>query len=470
MANHLAISFNGAAQNVTGSSYLLEANGKTCLIDCGLFQERDFRGRNWDPFPFSPSSLDAVILTHAHLDHCGLLPKLVRDGFRGPIYCTPATADIARIVLLDAAHLQEEDAAFKAKRHHRENRKGPHPVVPLYTTQDAEKVMPHFSPVEHAAPIDLGADVIVTFHVAGHILGSSTVTVDVTQGDWRRRILFSGDLGRWDIPILRDPELIDRADYVITESTYGNRLHHPTQEAAGALADAINRAHKAGGNILIPSFAVERTQEVLYHLNELLAQNRIPHIRVFVDSPMAVKVTEIFRRHPELFDEETRELLHEGRHPCDFPGLTMCQTVAESKSINHIRGTAIIIAGSGMCTGGRIKHHLVANISRPESTILFVGYQAVGTLGRIILEGAEKVRILGEEFPVHAHVEKINAFSAHADRDELWRWLSGLKQAPRHVFVTHGETRSAHDFAAFLKERAHWSVSVPAYKDRVVLD
>lgn len=468
--NGLALGFNGAAQNVTGSSYLLEANGKRFLIDCGLYQERDLRGRNWDPFPFDPATVDAVILTHAHLDHCGLLPRLVREGFSGPIHCTSATADIARIVLLDAARIQEEDAEFKRLRHEREGRKGPYPEKPLYTTGDAQAVFPFFNLHEYGEEVELGDGVILVLRNAGHILGSCTLGFTVRRNGTARTILFSGDLGRWNLPILRDPDMVRQADYVVIESTYGNRLHHPPERIPTELANAINTTREAGGNVIIPSFAVERTQELLFHLSNLLDADRIPHLRTFVDSPMAVRVTEVFMRHPELFDETTLNMLRDGRHPCDFPNLTLVRTVQESKSINHIRGTAIVIAGAGMCTGGRIKHHLAANIGRPESTVLFVGYQAVGTLGRIILEGAREVRIHGENHAVRARIAKINAFSAHADRDELLRWLGGLEQAPRQVFVTHGEPKAATAFADLLQEKKSWQTAVPSYKDRVELD
>ena len=464
------LTFQGAAQNVTGSRYLLETGGCRILVDCGMYQERKLKARNWDPFPTPPASIDHVLLTHAHLDHCGLLPKLVSEGFRGRIHCTAATADIAKIVMLDAAKIQEEDAEFKRRRHKREGRQGPHPDVPLYTREDAEAALPLFDAVEYGRSVSLSNGVEASFHDAGHILGSAMVQVRLNQGGEKRTLIFSGDVGRWDLPILRDPTIFDEADYLVTESTYGNRTHEVTAEIPAQLETILNETRRAGGNIAIPSFAVERTQELLYHLSELLREDRIPHLRVFVDSPMAIRVTEVFKRHPELFDEEMMALLRSGHHPCDFPGLTMSRTVADSKSINHIRGTVIIIAGSGMCTGGRIKHHLVNNISRPESAILFIGYQAVGTLGRLILEKPEEVRIHGQMHPVKARIEKINGFSAHADRDELFRWVSGLREAPRHVFVTHGEPDAANAFAAFLEQEKGWHTSVPGYRDEAVLE
>jgi metallo-beta-lactamase family protein len=466
----IKVSFLGAAQNVTGSAYLLEANGVRLLVDCGLYQERELRGRNWGPFPTPPQTIDAVLLTHAHLDHCGLLPKLVREGFRGRIYCTAATSEISQIILLDSAHLQEQDAEFKRKRHEREGRRGPYPEIPLYTASDAMASFPLFSPVKYEEPTQVGDGVKATFYDAGHVLGSSMIRVEVRHNGEVKTLLFSGDVGRWDRPILRDPTVFDEADYILVESTYGDRLHEDQKGAGEILSDVINSTTKAGGNIVIPSFALERSQEILYWLNKLLSEDRIPHLMVFVDSPMATSVTEVFGRYIDLLDEEMSELFRQNKSPFDFPGLKMVRTADESKAINRITGTIVIIAGSGMCTGGRIKHHLVSNISRPESTILFVGYQAVGTLGRQIVEGCKQVRILGRMYPVSARIVQMNGLSAHADRDELFRWLSGLRTPPLHLFVTHGEPNVSHYFANSLRERTGWDISVPKYKDDVILD
>ncbi len=463
----IKLSFLGAAQNVTGSRHLVEVDKLRFLIDCGLFQERQFKVRNWEPFPSAPDTLDFVLLTHAHLDHCGLLPKLAREGFSGPIYCTAATAEIAKIILLDSANIQEEDAEFKRERHRREGRSGPYPEVPLYSVGDARACLSQLLPVKYEEAIEIADGVSATFHDAGHILGSAMVKVNVAKNGERRSLLFSGDVGRWDRPILQDPTLFREADYVVVESTYGDRTHESQETIEEKLAEVVNSTVKAGGNIIIPSFALERSQEVLYYLNELLMGNQIPHLVVFVDSPMAVTVTEVFQQHPELFDEEMTQLVRHRNSPFEFPGLTMVRTVDQSKAINYISGTAMIIAGSGMCTGGRIKYHLVRNISRPESTVLFVGYQAVGTLGRQIVDGAEEVRILGQRHPVRARVAQIHGFSAHADRDELFRWLSGHQKPPRQVFVVHGEAEAAEYFASFLSEKTGWKVSVPRYRDQV---
>jgi len=464
----IRLGFYGGAHNVTGSRFLLEANNTRLLVDCGLFQERKFRYRNWEPFSFDPASLDAVLLTHAHVDHCGLIPKLMRDGFRGKIYCTTATADITRIILLDAAHLQEEDAAFKKRRHEREGRKGPYPEVPLYTTEDAEASFPHFSPVDYREVVPVGEGIQATFHDAGHVLGSSMIKITVSQEGETRTLLFSGDVGRWDRPILNDPSMFKEIDYAVVESTYGNRTHDEPPDISDSLAEIINSTYKARGNIIVPSFALQRSQEVLYYMNELLMNDEIPDIPVFLDSPMAIRITEVFKQHRELFDKEMSQLMRERKSPFEFPGLEMLQTANESKALNDIKETVMIIAGSGMCTGGRVKHHLVTNITRPESTILFIGYQAIGTLGRSIVDGAKTVRILGQRYPVRARIAQIHGFSSHADRDELFKWVSGI--SPRRVFVVHGEAKSVEEFGRFLRQRTGWKVSTPMYGESVVLD
>ncbi len=464
----IKLRFLGATGNVTGSRYLLETENLRLLIDCGLYQEREFRPRNWDPFVVPPETIDALLLTHAHLDHCGLLPKLVRVGFEGSIYCTQATSELARIMLMDSAKIQEFDAEQKKRRHQKEKRKGPYPEVPLYTEEDVINVFPLFEPVEYGKKVKLNGDVSIEFNEAGHIFGSSTIKVKCQSTS--KSVLFSGDLGRWNKPILRDPETLDRADYVIMESTYGDSLHDKPENMADQLAEVINSTWKAGGNIVVPSFALERAQEVLYYLNKLIINDRIPQLMVFLDSPMAIEVTKIFTRHPELFDKEMKGLTGQDQSPFDFPGLQATPKVYQSKAINNIKGSIMVIAGSGMCTGGRIKHHLIRNISRPESTILFVGYQARGTLGRKIVDGARKVRILGNYYPVKARVVQLHGFSAHADRDELYRWVSTLQEAPQKVFITHGESEVSLSFARFLRQATKWEVSVPQYQDEVNLN
>jgi metallo-beta-lactamase family protein len=465
----IRLMFLGGAENVTGSSHLLEANGQRILVDCGLYQEREFAHRNWEPFAIPPSELDAMVLTHAHLDHCGLLPKLVKDGFKGPVYATEASADIAEIVMRDAAKIQAEDAAFKKKRHQREGRENQHGYEPLYTADDVERVLPLLRRVRYGKVQKIGPGLNVTLNNAGHILGSASVLFDITKHGSGRKVLFSGDLGRPGTPILRDAVQAEEADFVCIESTYGDRVHKPSVSIADTLIRVIKAAEKAGGNVVIPSFAIERTQELLYRLGSLQRKGLIPVVPVFVDSPMAIKVTEVFRRHPELFDAATMDRIERGEHPCDFAGLVLTRSVEESKAINERKGCSIIIAGSGMCTGGRIKHHLANNIGRPESTILFVGYQASGTLGRQLLEGMQKVRIFGESHDVLARIEKVNGMSAHADRNELLAWLKALKRPPSEVFVIHGEKKASAAFSAAVTQELGWKSSIGTYKRDVLL-
>ncbi|MFZ1948002.1 MAG: MBL fold metallo-hydrolase [bacterium] len=465
----ISLGFLGAAGNVTGSRYLVESNGSRVLVDCGLHQERTFRDRDWQRFPVPPDSISGVVLTHAHLDHCGFIPRLVASGFRGTVYSTPATAEIARIAFLDYAHLQAEDMEFKRRRHQREGRKGSHPAVPLYTDADAMASLNRFRTVDYGKPFRVGGGLEATFHDAGHILGSAMVELNATANGGARTVVFSGDIGRWDKPILNDPTVFAEADYVVMESTYGDRLHEDPQDIDTMLTGVIRSAAHAGGNLVIPTFAIERAQEVLYHLNRLFLKDEIPRLPVFIDSPMALEVTQVYKRHRELFDDEMTDLVNRGQSPFSFPGLRMTASIEESKTLNSLRRSAVIMAGSGMCTGGRIKHHLAANIGRPESVILFVGYQAEGTLGREIVEGAREVRILGEMHAVRARVVQIQGFSAHADRAELLRWVSGISKPPRRVFVTHGEAAASQSFADTLAREKGWAVSVPRYEERADL-
>jgi len=462
------LSFLGAAGNVTGSSYLLQVRNKKILIDCGLYQEREFQSRNWDPFPFEPPNLDAVILTHAHLDHCGLLPKLVNEGFSGKIFCTEATADIAKVILLDSAKIQQFDAEQKKRRHRSENRKPKYPEKPLYTVEEAKRVFPLFTPVRYEENVDLSKAVKFSLHNAGHILGSAMVNLKAGN-EKKRTFLFSGDVGRWDKPILQDPVTFNQADYIQIESTYGNRTHEPSEQILDHLAKTINSTDERGGNLVIPSFALGRAQQLLFYLNKLLIEGRIPHLLVFLDSPMATEITEVFQRHSNLYDREMKKLTGINKSPFDFPSLKLVSSQAESKSINRLSRTSLIISSSGMCTGGRIKHHLKHNISRPESTILFVGYQAKGTLGREIIEGRNPVRILGKKKKVNAEISRLGGLSAHGDREELLRWLSSIENQPRQVFITHGENEAVKEFAAAIKDKRDWPTTCPSYGEEFEL-
>jgi len=464
------ITFLGASENVTGSRHMLEVGGKRILVDCGMHQERQFKERDFMPFPVPPDSIDAVLLTHAHLDHCGYLPKLVREGFSGPIYATPATAEIARIVLLDAGHLQEADARYKRKRHGKAGKKARYGYDPLYTVADSKAALPLFKRIRLKQPFEPIEGVTATFRNSGHILGSSFILLEIEDGKNSRRVLFSGDVGRYDKPIIKDPVQFEQADYVLMESTYGDREHGEEKDIPDELESIVNDTVQRGGNLLIPSFSIERAHEVLFHLNNLMRAKRIPPLMTFLDSPMALNVTEVFENHPELFDEEMTRLVNAGHSPFDFPQLKRTRSADESKAINRIRGTSIIIAGSGMCTGGRIKHHLAQHIARKESTVLFVGYQAQGTPGRLLLDGRPTIRIHGFEHKVRARIVRIGGFSAHADRKELTTWVTSLRKPPRKVIIIHGEHDAAHAYENYLEGVTGWDVMVPQYRNTLVLD
>ncbi len=483
----MKLSFHGANRQVTGSCYLLENAGRRVLVDCGLFQERKFQSRNWEPFAFDPASVDIMLLTHAHLDHCGLIPKLVRDGFKGRILTTQPSVALAEIVMRDSARIQEEDARYKKKRHQREHRTGPHAVEALYTEDDARRAASRLQPVAFNACHELGGGMSACFHDAGHVLGSASLTVEVEVGGAdgaggaegvgqaagvgeRRTVLFSGDVGQHDKPLIPDPTFIRAADYVVLESTYGDRNHREEGDIPEQLARHVNHAVTRGGNVVIPTFAIERAQELLFHLASLVYEKRIPRVPVFLDSPMAINVTELFERYPDFLDEHTRGLLRAGEHPLDFPGLYLSRNHNDSKAINAVRGTAVILAGSGMCTGGRIKHHLVHNLSRPESTILFVGYQSPDTLGGQIVRGRNPVRIHGREREVKADIAQLYGLSAHADHDGLLAYLDAVQPRPRRLFLTHGEERVAEKFAEEIRETRQIDVSVPEYGERFTLD
>ncbi|NUQ60897.1 MAG: MBL fold metallo-hydrolase [Pirellulales bacterium] len=465
----MKLQFLGANRQVTGSRHCVEAGGTRILVDCGMFQERPYLDRNWEPCPVPAGKIDAVILTHAHLDHCGLLPKLVREGFRGRVFTTAASADLVDLILRDSAQIQAEDAAFKQKRHRKEGREPKHPVVPLYTIEDVQRAVRHLDTVRYGEPTGITDTVSATFHDAGHILGSSIVELAVTENGKTERLVFSGDLGQWNKPIIQDPTLLESADYLVMESTYGNRDHPVNHGIESELAEVINATASAGGNVVVPTFAVERAQELMFYISRLVSERRIPAIPIFLDSPMAVDVTAVFERHRECFDEETWALISSGKSPLRFPGLKLVSTTEESRKINDLRFPAIIMATSGMCTAGRIKHHLAHNIQRPESTLLFVGFQVPGTLGRQILDGDPQVRIHGRMWKVRAKVAQIHGFSGHADRSGLLRWLGGFRTPPRRLLLTHGEEQVSLDLAARVRQSLGSEVSVPEYLEQVAL-
>jgi metallo-beta-lactamase family protein len=444
------LSFHGADRGVTGSCHLVECAGRRILIDCGLYQGgREIDEENAEPFGFDPASIDHVVLTHAHLDHCGRLPLLVKRGFRGEIVTTAASRELARLVMLDAAHLQEEEARYR-QRHGA--RRGANHVSsePLYSLLDAMNSFDCFGRTAvYGQPLELAPGVRATFLDAGHILGSASVFLELEESGHHRRVLFSGDLGNAGRPLLRPPAVPPKTDVVVMETTYGDRLHKPLAPSVEELFAAVTDSFKRGGNVIIPTFALERAQELLYFLHEGVERGRLTaSTQVFLDSPMAISATKIFERHPECYNSETKELFREGRDPFHLPGLHFTRETAESIAINRVSGGAIIMAGSGMCTGGRVRHHLRQNLWRKDASIVFVGYAASGTLARRIIDGARHVHIFGEEIPVHAHIHTINGFSAHADQAELLAWHS--QTGASRTFLVHGEEETMQRFAAHL--------------------
>ncbi|MCE5269244.1 MAG: MBL fold metallo-hydrolase [Planctomycetaceae bacterium] len=466
----MKLHFLGGARQVTGSQYYVEADGVRLLVDCGMHQERAYLARNWEKSTLPLRNLDAVLLTHAHVDHCGLAPKLVREGYRGPIIATSASADLAGVVLRDAAEIQAEDAAFKQKRHRKEGRHDATPVKPLFTLGDVERTLPLLQAAPYDRPVKINGHVQAVFHDAGHILGSAMIELRVTANGQPRSIVFTGDLGQIDRPIVRNPAMITRADYVVMESTYGDRHHENHGTVESQLEQVITETIGRGGKIIVPIFAIERAQELIYYLGRLLEAKRIPQVQVFLDSPMAAQVNDIFGRHRECFDEEAAEMVAAHGSLLRFPSLHVVRTVQESMNINGLAGPAIIMATSGMCTAGRIKHHLAHHIGDPASTILFVGYQSEGTLGRQILDGNPEVRIHGISRLVRAQVRQIQGISGHADREGLLKWLGYFQQPPRHLFVTHGEPQASLALADDIRRQLGWNVSVPEYRETAQLD
>ena len=454
----MKLSFHGADRAVTGSCHLLEAAGQRVLIDCGMYQgNRELDEENAESFGFDPASIDYVLLTHAHLDHCGRLPLLVKRGFHGEIVTTAATRELTRIVLLDAAHLQEEDAARRARRH---ARRGESPApAPLYGVLDALNSTDRFGrTATYGRKLSLAPGLDVTFYDAGHILGSASLFVELSEGGAKRRIVFSGDLGNAGRPLLRDPVVPPHSDVVVMETTYGDRLHKPIGPSVEELYAAIEAAFRRGGNVIIPTFALERAQEILYYLREGVDRGRLGgSMQVFLDSPMAISATEIFRRHPECFDAEAAARFSAGRDPFALPGLHFSRETAESMQLNRVVGGAVILAGSGMATGGRVRHHLRHNLWREQCSVVFVGFAAKGTLARRIIDGAKSVSLFGEDVPVRASIHTINGFSAHADRDELLAWHRRIQ--PDLTFLVHGEEEVMSRFAANL---THGRIVLPS--------
>lgn len=461
------LQFLGAAGTVTGSKYVAEANGRRVMIDCGLFQGlKEWRLRNWERLPVAPHSIDAVVLTHAHIDHSGYLPRLVRDGFRGPIYATKATADLLSIMLPDSARIQEEDADYA-------NRKGfskHHPALPLYTEADARAALRQVEGMNYGEVVALGQGVTSRFLPSGHILGSGFVELEVTEpGRVPFTTLFSGDLGRYGEPILVDPSPVREADYLLIESTYGNRRHeqvNPKERLAAIINDAVAR----GGKIIIPAFAVGRTQLLIYYLRELEAEQRIPVLPVVIDSPMGAAATRFYAKHTEEHNVAMLQLAAGGQNALSTHNFRLVAGREGSKALNSMRGSAVIISASGMATGGRVLHHLEHGLPDARNTVVLVGYQAEGTRGRRLLEGEKEIKIHGEMVPVNARIETISSLSAHADSAEILRWLGGFKRAPRLTFVTHGEPDAASALRDTIANELGWRAVVPQYQETIALN
>jgi metallo-beta-lactamase family protein len=457
------LSFWGGVGTVTGSKYLIETDRARVLIDCGMFQGlKELRERNWQDPPFDPRALDAVLITHAHIDHTGYLPRIVRQGFNGPIYCSRGTADLLKILLPDAGRLQEEDADYR-NRHKLTRHK---PALPLYTEKDAFAALELVRPLPNSgAAVEVGPGVHAGFRIAGHILGSSLVLVEIDGAgvdQSGRRVLFSGDLGHYDQPIIQDPVAPSACDYLLVESTYGDRLHDP-EDPKDALTRIIKDAVERDSPVLIPAFAVGRTQELLYLIRELEDEKAIPILPVYVDSPMAAATTTVYGNRKEEHDEAYASVLAGKRHPLRTNSLVTVSSSAQSKSLNDVKGARVIISASGMMTGGRVLHHALRLVPNPEATVVFVGYQAAGTTGRRILDGEREVKILGQWVPVRCRTARIGGFSAHADWKEILHWLEGMPSAPRRTFLTHGEPAAANAMAGHIKERFGWTVEVPVY-------
>ena len=467
----MKITFLGATQMVTGSNFLVETAGKKFLVDCGMFQGREeLEEENYNPFDYDPKEIDFMLLTHAHIDHSGRIPKLYNEGFRGPIYAQKATCDLCSIMLPDSGHIQEMEAEWKNKKR---LRKGEETKPPLYTAEDAIKSQELFVPVKYDEIIQVDENIYVRFNDAGHMLGSSIIEVWTKEDGKETKTVFSGDIGNNDIPLLSSPTMIESCDYLVMESTYGSRLHMKNDEKAEIFLDVVSETIDNGGTVVIPSFAVGRTQEILYELEKIKEKkhdeefNRkyktLMKVPVYVDSPLAISATEIFKKNTDLFEDEIKEKIEAGNNPLEFPGLKFTRTADESKALNESQEPSIIISASGMCDVGRIKHHLKHNIWNPKSTILFVGYQAPGTLGHSIVNGAKKVTIFGEEMAVNARIEYIEGYSGHADQEWLMNFVYSFISKPKHIFLVHGEDDSQTVLKNKILEGTGIGVSIPEY-------
>ena len=468
----MKVSFFGATKTVTGSNFLVEGAGKKFLVDCGLYQGSTKEEiKNNEPFPYDLNDIDFMLLTHAHIDHSGRIPKLYKEGFRKTIFATNATCDLCAIMLPDSGHIQETESEWKNRKR---LRRGEQPLEPIYDAETAAKSLELFKGVQYDQIIEIDDDIHVRFNDAGHMLGSATIEVWIRENGENKKIVFSGDLGNNDIPLLAEPTMIEDADFLVMESTYGDRFHIENENKAEKFIEIVTDTIKNGGTVVIPSFAVGRTQEILYELNKIKESKEdspdfdkrfeiLMHTPVYVDSPLAISATEVFKENMDLFDDETKELIQRGDNPLDFPGLKFTQTVDESKALNESDESCIIISASGMCEVGRIKHHLKHNIWNPKNTILFVGYQAIGTLGRKIVDGAKTIKLFGEEVAVNARIEYIEGYSGHADQQGLLNFVYSFLKKPDHIFLVHGEEEPQKVLKNKITENTGLAVTIPAY-------
>ena len=474
----MKVTFLGATKTVTGSNFLVEGAGKKFLVDCGMYQgSAADEFENEEPFLFNVNEIDFMLLTHAHIDHSGRIPKLYNEGYRNQVIATKATCDLCSIMLPDSGHIQEMEVEWKNKKR---ERKGEEPLPPLYTAADAAKCLEIFRPVQYDEIIDIDKNIKVRFNDAGHMLGSAIIEVWVTENGKTEKIVFTGDLGNNDIPLLSPPTMIENADYLVMESTYGNRLHMRNDDKAKIFLDVVYETLEKGGTVVIPSFAVGRTQEILYELNRIKEDEhdeefykkykRLMSVPVYVDSPLAISATEVFKENMNLFNEETQKIINEGDNPLEFPGLKFTRTADESKALNASQESSIIISASGMCEVGRIKHHLKHHLWEPNSTILFVGYQAPGTLGRRLVDGEKKVKIFGEEIAVNARIEYIEGYSGHADQEWLMNFVYSFTYPPKHIFLVHGEPEGQIVLKQKLEENTNIPITIPDFGESYELN
>ena len=463
----MRVEFLGGVRTVTGSATLLEKDSLKWLVDCGMFQGgKELEKRNWKIQPYQAKDLLFILLTHAHIDHSGLIPKLVKEGFRGKVICTKATRDLCEVMLQDSGRIQETEAEWQNRKG---KRAGKGEAVPLYTAKDAEESLRTFQPVSYGEIVQLAEGVKARFQDAGHILGSAIIEIWVQEGGEEKKIVFSGDLGNFDQPIVRDPSILEEGDVLWLESTYGDRLHKSREETVQELLKIVQEAISHRAKVVIPAFAVERTQDIIYTLGQSIRGGTLPPIPVYIDSPLAISATEIFKKNSDCFDQETQKILSGGENPLEIPGILYTRTTEESKAINEDPRPGIIVSASGMCDSGRIRHHLKHHLWREESHIVIIGYQAEGTLGRRIVDGAKTVRLFGEEIAVKAHIHTLGGFSAHADRKGLLDWISHLRNPQMEVLINHGEEKISMGLSQLVSERFHFKTSVPQWREKRVL-